>query len=340
VVDFADIQKEFDKTNRAYFDELQAELGDEMEHYSNLFKSQAEIEDEIQEIKDVLLHFDTVNAERFSQQITQIEDRAEMLKITKALNNARDLYNLIRLSGNYEMLDRLDFRKLTVLSREAANHLALINTREALDNNIDSFNLLNVALEDVVFAFTKVKEEELMIADELKATLQKTREMLGGNFDPRDPEFVSLREELQRLFKKKKLSEVTKEEMERNIAALQTIYGRAKELERKNQLLSAKYANDEKYARLHKRLMEKEPLTDSESKLFDALQGLKVAMDQEIMKNSKMLDNESYVEKMAMRLVIDQFRNKQHIPIDLAASKRINGLIVKEYMNEYYGRVA
>ena len=39
VVDFADIQKEFDATNKAYFDELQLELGDEFEHYSNLFKS-------------------------------------------------------------------------------------------------------------------------------------------------------------------------------------------------------------------------------------------------------------------------------------------------------------
>ena len=36
-----------------------------------------------------------------------------MLEITKALNNAKSLYNLIRLSGNYEMLDKLDFQKLT-----------------------------------------------------------------------------------------------------------------------------------------------------------------------------------------------------------------------------------
>ena len=32
VVDFADIRKEFDATNKAYFEELQAELGDELEH--------------------------------------------------------------------------------------------------------------------------------------------------------------------------------------------------------------------------------------------------------------------------------------------------------------------
>jgi type I restriction enzyme R subunit len=340
VVDFADIQKEFDKTNRDYFNELQSEYGDEMEHYSNIFKSQEEITAEIAEIKEVLFHFDTKNAEIFSQQITQIKDRSEILKITRVLNNAKSLYNLIRLSGNYELLEQLDFHKLTVLSRDANNRLAMINAKEALENNVDTTNLLNIALEDVIFAFVKVKEEEMVLADQLKNILQKTREMLGGNFDPKAPEFISLKEELERLFKKKNLNEVTKEEMESNIAALEKIYAQAKELERKNQLLRAKYDNDEKYARLHKRLMEKDPLTDSESKLFEALQGLKKEVDLHIIQNSKMLENESFVERMIMRLVIDQFKNKQNIPIDAATSKRINGMIVKEYMNEFYGRVA
>lgn len=340
VVDFADIQKEFDKTNRDYFNELQEELGDEMVHYSNLFKSAEEIKEEIKEIKDVLFHYDTSNAEIFQQQISQISDRTEMLKLTRVLNNAKSLYNLIRLSGNYELLEQLDFHKLTILSREANNHLALINTKEALEQNVDTTNLLNVALEDVLFAFVKIKEEEMVLADELKNTLQKTREMLGGNFDQKDPHFVSLKEELERLFKKKNLSEVTKEEMEANIKALQEIYDKAKELERKNALLRAKYDNDEKYARLHKRLMEKDPLTDSESKLFEALQGLKKEIDNQIMQNAKVLENESFAEKMMIRILIDQFKNKNHIALDAATSKRVNHMIVKEYMNEFYGRVA
>lgn len=340
VVDFADIQREFEKTNRDYFAELQSELGDEMEHYTNLFKTKEEIAADIQQIKDVLFRYDTANAEVFSQQITKISDRKTMLEITKALNNARDLYNLIRLSGHYEMLDKMDFQKITVLAREANNHLALINTKEALENNVDTSNLLNVALEDVIFAFTKLKEEEMIIADKLKNTLQKTREMLGGNFDQHDLQFVTLKEELERLFKKKNLSEVTKEEMEANIRELEKIYDEAKELERKNQLLRAKYDNDSKYARLHKRLMEKDPLTDSESKLFDALQSLKKEVDAQILQNANIMDNESYVEKMIMRLVISQLKNKYELPLDADRSKTINNLIVKEYMNEYYGRVA
>jgi type I restriction enzyme R subunit len=340
VVDFADIQKEFDKTNRDYFNELQSELGDEMEHYSNLFKTKEEINNDIQNIKEVLFHYDTKNAENFSSQISQIQDRSEMQRLVKVLNDAKSLYNLIRLSGNYELLDKLDFQKLTILSREASNHLALINTKEALENNVDTTNLLNIALEDVLFAFVKVKEEEMVLADQLKNILQKTREALGGNFDPHDPQFISLKEELERLFKKKNLNEVTKEEMEANIKALQDIYDKAKELERKNQLLRAKYDNDEKYARLHKRLMEKNPLTESESKLFEALQGLKQEVDNQLQQNAQILENENYVERMIMRFVLEQFKNKQNIPMDLETSKRVNAMVVREYMNEYYGRVA
>ncbi|MFK5915594.1 MAG: type I restriction endonuclease [Woeseiaceae bacterium] len=340
VVDFADIEKEFEKTNQDYFKELESELGDEMEHYSNLFKSREEITQEIQEIKDVLFHFDTKNPEVFSQQITEIDSRGEMLKITRALNNAKSLYNLIRLSGDYEMLDKLDFQMLTVLSREANNRLALINTKEALENNLDSTNLLNIALEDVIFAFTKVKEEEMVLADELKNTLQKTREGLGANFDPQDPLFISLKEELERLFKKKKLNEVTKEQMESNINALNDIYNKAKELERKNQLLKAKYDNDEKYARLHKRLMEKDPLTDSESKLFEALSGLKAEVDKQIEQNAKLLENENYIKQLIPPIIFDVFEEKQGIDLEIESVEMINQLIVKEYLNEYNGITA
>jgi len=340
VVDFADIQKEFDKTNQDYFNELQSELGDEMQHYSNLFKSSKEIKEEIEEIKDVLFKFDTENATVFDKQISEINERSEIRQIAKALNNSKELYNLIRLSGNFELLEKLDFRKLTVLARLTNDRLSLINTRIALENNVDTENILNTALEDVIFAFTKIKEEEMILADQLKNTLGRTREMLGGNFDPKDPVFISLREELERLFRKKNLSEVSKEEMEANIKALNAIYDKAKKLERENQLLRAKYDYDSKYARIHKRLMEKDPLTDSERKLFEALKGLKTAVDKEILQNAKLLENESYVEKMMMRLVVSQFKKEQKIDISTTDVKRINSLIVREYMSEYNGHVA
>ncbi|MEJ7591566.1 MAG: hypothetical protein WKF77_08455 [Planctomycetaceae bacterium] len=337
VVDFVDIESEFEKTNKDYFDELQSELGDELDKYSDLFKTEEEIAADIESIKDALFHFDTENAEVFSQQITQIVDRAEMRKVIKALSDARSLYNLIRLSGQYDLLAKLDFRKLNALYIEASNHLMLLNQREALENADDTVNILNIALEDVLFTFRKVSQAEMIIADELRENLRRTREGLGGNFDPVDPAFISLKEELERLFRKKNLSEITQEEMVENISKLKAIHNRARELQRKNELLRAKYANDEKYARLHKRLMEKGEPTPNERKLFDALSALKTEADKCIAQNSRVLGNEAFAKAEMARLIIEQFNNNHHIPLTPENTQFINNLVIKEYLAEFHG---
>jgi type I restriction enzyme, R subunit len=337
VVDFVNIETEFAKTNKDYFDELQSELGDELQSYSDLFKTEAEITADIEAIKDALFHFNIENAEIFSQQISQITDRAEMRNIVKALNDAKSLYNLIRLAGQYELLEKLDFRKITQLSTEANNHLTLLNQRIALENADDSINILNIALEDVLFTFRKVSQAEMVIADELREQLRRTREGLGGNFDQGDPAFVTLKEELERLFKKKNLSEITQAEMVENIKTLRDIQTRARELERKNQLIRAKYANDEKYARLHKRLLAKGEPTANERKLFEALSAFKAEADARISQNAQILSNEAFAKAEMTRLIIEQIKNKHQLPLTAENAQFINTLVMKEYLAEFHG---
>ena len=335
VVDFADITKEFEETNRAYFEELQSELGDEMEHYSNLFKSQAEIQQEISAIKDALFRFDTENAEVFSQQLSQIQDRAAVQLLKKVLENAKSLYNLIRLQGDYSALHDLDFQKLNLLYRETSNHLDLLNLKDSIENNSDNSNLLNIALEDVLFMFTKVKEEELVLADKLKNKLKQTREALADNFDQQDPKFISLKEELERLFKKKNLSEVTADEMNANIEALKTIEDQIKILNRENAQLRAKYNGDMKYTRIHKRLIEQGKLTASERNIFDALTSIKEQTDDQVLSNTLVLNNEGYFEKLVMPIVINEFRTKREVQLTPDTSRIINQLVVAEYTREF-----
>lgn len=339
VVDFADIRKEFDATNKAYFDELQSELGDEMEHYSHLFKSQDEIKQEIEHIKDVLFRFDTDNLEEFCNQISQIQDRDTVLALKKALADARSLYNLIRLQGEYDFLDELDFAKINVLFRVTSDRLDMLNLASSLQDGADIGNLLNRALEDVIFTFTKIGEEELVLADKLKNTLRQTREALASNFDQQDPQFISLKEELERLFKKKNLSEVTQDEMVANIDALNKIHDRVKELNRQNNQLRQKYLGDAKYTRIHKRLQERQQsqsdISDSERKIFAALAGVKQDADEQVLNNSQVLDNESYFERQMMPLVIGRFMKEQQIKLNADASRYINRLVVAEYLKEF-----
>ena len=338
VVDFADIQTEFDKTNQAYLKELQPELGDEMEHYSELFKSADEITAEIEAIKGALFHFDTANAEIFSQQITAIQHRKDMREIIKALNDARSLYHLIRATGQHDLLAKLDFRKLAQLSNVAYERLAMLHQRDALEHGHENTHLLNVALEDVLFTFRKVTEAEMVIADELRDTLRRTREGLAGNFDPHDPKFITLREELERLFLKKNLSEISQDEMVSYIAALQSIHTRERELERKNQLLRAKYANDTKYARLHKRLMEKGEPTPDEIKLFEALSSLKAEADSRISRNAELLTNPAFAERMMARIIIEQLMTTHQLPLTAEGCQFISNLVIKEYLAEFNGQ--
>jgi type I restriction enzyme, R subunit len=337
VVDFADIRQEFDATNKAYFDELQAELGDEIEHYSKLFKSKEEIETEISEIEDVLFRYDTQNAEIFSRQIELIQDRDTILALKKALDNAKSLYNLIRLMGHYELLDRVDFQKLKQLDREVSNRLNMINLNERLESGADMTNLLNQALEDVIFSFVKVGEEELILADKLKNNLRRTREALASNFDKADPKFISLKEELERLFKQKNLSLVTQEAMNQNIGSLNKIYEQISELNRQNNLLRTKYENDPKYVRIHKRVVESGKLSQTERKICEALQRLKASADGFVLQNTLILNNERYFDQEMVRLLIDEFENRQKISLNAPISRYINSLIVKEYMNEFNG---
>jgi type I restriction enzyme R subunit len=336
VVDFADIRKEFEATNKAYFKELQEELGDEIQTYSNLFKSREEIEAEIKDFNEKLFHYDLENAEIFSQQISEIQDRAKALEIKKALENARNLFNVIRFFGYDELLDRVDFKKLNQLYNEASRHLDLLNLKENLENSTDTTNLLNVALENVLFLFKKVSEKELIIADKLKETLKKTRESMAANFDKKDPAFVSLYDELKRLFDGRSLEEITQEEMKENIDSLNSIMGKVSELNRKNNLLKAKYENDEKYARIHKRLLEQGLVSSQESRIFTFLKGLKTKVDERILQNTRLLSNEGYFNQMLMKLLIEE-SEEDEIDMELEDSQVINACIAKEYLNEYQG---
>ena len=233
-----------------------------------------------------------------------------------------------------KQVDKLDFKKLNILYNEADNHLSLINLKDSLENNAETNNLLNVALEDVLFTFRKVSEEEMVIADKLKNTLKRTREEMVRNFDKNDKEFIALYEELRRLFEKKNLDEITQEEMNKNIHSLEKIYEAIKELNRKNNLLKSKYSKDEKFARLHKRIREEKNVDTRETLIFEALNDVKKQADQKVLDNSQMVQNEEYFIKFMSPIVISNFEN-HGVKLDNLSAERINKYATAEYLYEY-----
>ena len=69
--------------------------------------------------------------------------------------------------------------------------------------------ILNLAMDEIEFHFRKVSEKELVIADKYQDTLNRTRKAVLHTLDPKDPEYITLLEELQRLLAKKNIEELT-----------------------------------------------------------------------------------------------------------------------------------
>ena len=333
VVDFADIRAEFDKTNEAYFRELQAELGDEFQRYRDIFKTQEEIEQDIRAIQDKLFMYATDNAELFSKQITALDDKQELLALRQALDTYKELINIIQLFGYKELAQKFTMENLHALYTEVNNRIAIVNLKQNMRDGEDVSGLLNLALDQIEFHFRKISEGELVIADKFQDVLEKTRQELERSLDTKDPEYISLLEELKRIFKKKNIEELTADEMKQNIQELERIRKAAAQQNLRDQMLCAKYQNDVKYMRTHKRIKATPPPIGSDPVIFDVLMGIKVAVDQKVLKNQRMMDNHAYFTREIMPEIIQSCRNRGVQPT-ASQVKFMEGCISSEYFAE------
>lgn len=333
VVDFADIRNEFDKTNKAYFEELQSELGDEFEKYRNIFKSQEEIEQDLKSIQDKLFLYATDNAELFSQQITALDDKSELLSLRQALDTYKELLNIMKLFGYDELAKKFSMERLHAMLTEVNNRISIINLKQNMQKSEDMTELLNTALDQVEFHFRKVSEGEMVIADQFQDILEKTRRELERSLDPKDPEYVSLLDELKRIFKKKNIEELTADEMKEHIQDLERIRKAAAQQNLRDQMLCSKYGNDAKYMRTHKRLKASPPPIGADSVIFDVLMGVKAAVDQKVLKNQRMMDNHAFFSQEIMPSIIQSCR-KIGVKPTLDQVKFIDQCISTEYFAE------
>ncbi|APU60962.1 type I restriction endonuclease subunit R [Clostridium botulinum] len=333
VVDFADIRAEFDKTNKAYFNELQAELGDEFKQYDNIFKTAEEIEKDLENVSKRLFLYDTTNSEVFSQQISAMDDKAALIDLRHALELYKEIFNIAKLFGYEELSDKFDLDNINALHNEVNNRINLINLKQNLQNAEDMSAILNMALDEIDFQFKKISESELIIADKFRDSLERTRQEMQRNLDPKDPEYVSLMEELQRLLSKKHIEELNADEMIENIAELDRIRKAAERRNRENQMLTAKYKNDPKFMRTHKRLKETIPLIASDPMLHKILLDLKHQIDDRILSNERLLNNEPYFLRDMFPL-IKQGLQDNGIHFTASQVKYIGSCISREYLIE------
>ncbi|BFK91083.1 type I restriction endonuclease subunit R [Blautia producta] len=334
VVDFANIKDEFDKTNKAYFDELQSELGDEVQNYSNIFKSKEDIEKDLNDVKNQLFLYDTSNVVSFINQISEIDDKKQLLNLRQALENYKAMYNLIRLYGYEDLYTHFNVENAIKCLNEVNNRISIINLKNSIDSSEDMSQILNMALDQIDFQFRKIKEEELIIADAFRDTLEKTRrEIVDRCLDPKDPEYISLLDELKRVFKKKNIEELTADEMKQMMGDLNALKKKAEKRNLADRMLAAKYSGDVKYMRTHKRIMNSPPPITDAVTIHRILMTVKSKADDQIAHNENILDNEEYFIKSLQPIILRACMGEK-VKLDKPQLMFIDNCLSKEYILE------
>ena len=334
VVDFANIKDEFDKTNKAYFDELQSELGDEVQNYSNIFKSKEDIEKDLNDVKNQLFLYDTSNVVSFINQISEIDDKKQLLNLRQALENYKAMYNLIRLYGYEDLYTHFDVENAIKCLNEVNNRISIINLKNSIDSSEDMSQILNMAMDQIDFQFRKIKEEELIIADAFRDTLEKTRrEIVDRCLDPKDPEYISLLDELKRVFKKKNIEELTADEMKQMMGDLNALKKKAEKRNLADRMLAAKYSGDVKYMRTHKRIMNSPPPITDAVTIHRILMTVKSKADDQIAHNENILDNEEYFIKSLQPIILRACMGEK-VKLDKPQLMFIDNCLSKEYILE------
>lgn len=323
VIDFADIKKNFDETNAAYLAELNRfndpdEVGDgnEIDILAQVMEDPAELIQRMQNARQTLFSYPLDNAEEFSSEISTIEDKTILLELKKALIEVRDCCNIVKTFGDEDLkaaFANFEVTRIKDILSEVQRHINIINQREAITGGDSTRVLVNEAMQDITFNFSKIGEEELKLVSggvELNEKLQRTVRKFTENIDPEDPEYITLREAFHQRFHEHGFTPRNMEEFNAYSSAMDEILQKLAELQRKNNALLRRYNGDAKFARVHKRIREENVRRKNEGKpvilseydesIVSALMSIKGTIDLKVYDRNDILKKDAYFERTVM----------------------------------------
>lgn len=357
VIDFADIKKNFDETNAAYLAELnrfndsnEVGEGNEIDILTQVMEDPDELIQRMQRARQTLFSYSMDNAEVFSSEISTIEDKAILLDLKKALIEVRDCCNIVRSFGDADLkaaFANLEVSRIKDFLSEVQRHINIINQREAITGGDSTRVLVNEAMQDITFNFSKIGEEELKLVSgggELNEKLQKTIRRFAENIDPEDPEYITLREAFHQRFQEHGFTPRSMDEYNSYSSAMDEILQKLAELQRKNNALLRKYNGDAKFARVHKRIREENVrrkkegktviLSEYDESIVSALMSIKETIDLKVYDRNDILKKDAYFERTVMTEITSSM---EALGITNKREDRvfIQSRITKQYLSQY-----
>ena len=344
VIDFADISEEFDKTNRAYLEELNQEYdatltGENGEDiFGSLFVSADEISQELRKIEHILIDYPTDNLEYFSQAINDIKDRKQLIDLRKALESAKRYYNVARLLGYENLFQKIDIAQITTLLNILSRRMLTLSLIDKPDD-FSSQIILNLAMSETSFSFVKIAEEELRLAaNDLEDWRRRVSGEINKQIDEKDPEWVSLYEEFKRIMQKHVIYAQEGYSME-NIKETQKDYEELfKSVENyhtRMRRLTMNFNGDEMAARSYKHVTNSTTVSEFLA-IYYVIKDSKVRLDYKIGQNQGILENEGYLKRLIEEEIIHGVLDSQSDRrLSMQDVDRVVESLFEEYEREY-----
>lgn len=345
IVDFANITKEFDKTNEAYFEELNREYkdsGEKMKNiYGSLFVPIKEIEKNLQQTELTLAEYDTHNLENFSDQVSDVpaSDKGRLISLAKTLRELKEDYNVARLLSYEDLVKKISAKNVSRLLGIVQDRIRTMNLIQSADQE-SSKDILDEAMSGWTFDFEKYGEEELkLVADDYRKREERVKEKLNQNWDQKDPEWVDIFQEFLRIMKKQHIKEATVTSTKESTKELDRLINRIDLLNAKNARLAQAFNGDAKYARSYKKVVydatSQEPNSVKDQPLiYTVMKDSKNKLDNEIIKNSALVTNTAYFDRKAIQILLNSSQSKN---LSAQEIRDISDNLTKEYHDEYEG---
>ena len=358
VIDFADIKRNFDETNEAYLQELnrfndveETGEGNNTDTFTQVIEDKEEIINQMKQVRQVLFNYSYDNAEEFSSEISTEEDKSILLELKHALESAKNMANIVRTFGDGDMktqFSKLEITKLPELISEVQRRIGVINQKEAFSASDETKVLINEAMMDIEFTFSKIGQEEMKIISggvELKEKWERTITAFTQNFDQEDPEYITLRDAFMQRFKEHGFVIDSIAKFNEESSALDDIIKRLQDMQKRNNVLLKRYKGDEKFARVHKRIREVNKLRESkgEKPMFSFLDDELVAIlniikddvDSKVYDRNDILKKDAYFSRTVLALINGCLYHFPQIKPEMDDYKFIQQRISQQYINQY-----
>ena len=358
VIDFADIKRNFDETNEAYLQELnrfndveETGEGNNTDTFTQVIEDKEEIINQMKQVRQVLFNYSYDNAEEFSSEISTEEDKCILLELKHALESAKNMANIVRTFGDGDMktqFSKLEITKLPELISEVQRRIGVINQKEAFSVSDETKVLINEAMMDIEFTFSKIGQEEMKIISggvELKEKWERTITAFTQNFDQEDPEYITLRDAFMQRFKEHGFVIDSIAKFNEESSALDDIIKRLQDMQKRNNVLLKRYKGDEKFARVHKRIREvnKQRESKGEKPMFSFLDDELVAIlniikddvDSKVYDRNDILKKDAYFSRTVLALINGCLYHFPQIKPEMDDYKFIQQRISQQYINQY-----